>query len=298
MSKSLLLTNLVIFALLLHLCKGSLLATTFTSKQNDTIALLSTQTGRAIRSSNSMGSYVEIYDNAAYDPLSHMAMLYGISDGMNTLDFYNVDTLQMERQIVLEGNNAPVDIQYDMTYPGQLLAISGIGPAFAIVFYDLKSGNKSEIMPLKDVVEMSESTQAYDTKNHRYYTAVSMSNNGPITYNVYNIKTRTLERNITVPTSLDNTQFDRFGNRLVGLVNDVYCYVDLESGQFVKTGVDLSNVGFRQLGASAIDTNYYYVFYENHSAQSFFVKIDLKTLAVRVEQVYDLIGTLLFVPGK
>ncbi|EFC47156.1 hypothetical protein NAEGRDRAFT_47484 [Naegleria gruberi] len=277
--------------------KGSILATTFTSKQNDTISFLSTIDGNLTRSSTEYGSYIEMYDNIAYNPLSHHAYMYGVSDGMNTLDVWNVDDLTMLHEIVLEGNDAPMDIQYDLSFPGKLVSLSGEGSRFAIVTYDLKSGNKSVLIYLDGIEGIEGNSNAYDSINHKYYVSVS-NRNGSNQYYVYNVMQRNLEAKINVPSSLDNAQFDRFGNRLVGTVNEVFTILDLKTGKMTTTNLDLSKIGFRQLGAVAIDSQFYYVFYENHQAQSFFVKINLETLTYQVSNAYNLVGTMLFIPGK
>ena len=142
--------------------------------------------------------------------------------------------------------------------------------------------------------------QAYDTTNHIYYVAVAL-NSDPNTafYYGYNLMTKKVEAKLTVPNILHNAEFDRNGNRIIGVVNDVLCYLDLKSGKFVQTSLNLAYIGFRQLGSSAIDENYYYTFYENHLVQSFFVKVDLKTLTVvNVSEIYNLVGPVVFLPGK
>ncbi|KAG2386114.1 hypothetical protein C9374_002560 [Naegleria lovaniensis] len=104
-----------------------------------------------------------------------------------------------------------------------------------------------------------------------------------------------------VPFSLDNAAYDASENRIVGLVNDVFAYLDLTSGKFVTIqALNFASIGFRQLGASTIssDSRFYFVFYENHNAESFFVRVDLKTLSYRVNQVYDLIGLLIYIPSN
>ena len=133
---------------------------------------------------------------------------------------------------------------------------------------------------------------------NRYYVSVSLANDTRPYYYCYNVLKRRVEQTYLVSVSLDNAEYDRNGNRLVGTVNDVLTFLYLNNGKMVTmNNLNFSKIGFRQLGASSIDTKYYYVFYENHLAQSFFVKVDLENYTYEVNQVYDLIGTMVYLPN-
>ncbi|KAF0977364.1 hypothetical protein FDP41_003356 [Naegleria fowleri] len=147
------------------------------------------------------------------------------------------------------------------------------------------------------IQSISGNAQAYDSKNLLYYDSVTTLKG--VYYYCFDMLQKKLVHMSPVPFSLDNAEFDASENRLIGLVDDVFAYLDLESGKFVRIpSLNFSRIGFRQLGASAIssDSRYYFVFYENHQAESFFVRVDLKTLSYRVNQVYDLIGTMIYIP--
>lgn len=279
---------------------GNVVASTFNLKNNDTIAQIGA-TGKILKKNTSLGTTVEAYASTAFDPVKRKIHFVGFGGGEGFIHTYNADTLEFEKEVYIVDVYAAIEVQFDAKI-GKLIAVTGAETGFAIAAYDVDTGVRTDLISdFPDSEAIDETCCVYDHSTHRFYVAVITSNLTSITkYYQYNVMTRKLERIIAVDDFPQNAEFMGSKNRLVGLINETVVEVDLTTGKsVVYDKLDLNKIGFRELGASAIDVanQAYYVLYENHEAKTTWIRVDLNHYTYTANPFYDHIGTMIFVPS-
>ncbi|KAL9647288.1 hypothetical protein ABK040_011655 [Willaertia magna] len=276
-----------------------IIATTYNLKDNDTLAKVSTNNFNILQNNSQLGSYViESYTNILINTQQNQILLYGVQGDSSVIDIYDLKTLNFKTEMILPGDNAPEDIQ--LFSNNKIISVVASGDYFSISMFDLSNnGNKTVFNIMKEVTTIIGSSFAYNNKENIYFVPVIVNNNNtyPSQYYVYKIKENAAGLIGKIPIKnnfIENAEYDVKRNRIVGVIDEVFTILDLKTNQFISYGktLNFNSIGFRELGASCIDDNYYYVLYNNHKAETHFIKVDLENLTYKVVRWYDHIGAM------
>jgi hypothetical protein len=264
---------------------------TFNIANNDSLSQMDLDSGKLVKINN-IGAIIEAYFYSVYDPSQRMLYALGIGGDSSFVDVFHADNLTFVNEIYFPGNYPPIEMHYDprlSKFFGMVYS-EPLGHT-AIAAYNMKNGAKEDLVALTDIEAINEYSSAYDMKNSFYYASIISTNMSALQqYYQVDVVQKKIIKKITVKSTLDNAQFDPTTNQIIGVVNDIFTTIDVASGQSTTyPQLDLSSVGFRELGASAFDhiQRQYHILYENHKAQTHMIKIDLKTLTYKIEPFYD-----------
>jgi hypothetical protein len=290
----------VFFAFAQQVPQGTVVVGAFTRYNNDSLAKIAPN--GTVVAKNPLGEIIESYSNVVLDPKARRLYCLGVSD-QPWFDVYDADTLQqIGSEIWIPTQWAIIDIQYDTVWNKLVGITSNDEGDFIIAEFNLTDGSQKQLVVLEDVVAIDEYSQAYDSKTHRYYVAGLMNEPNPCFMLVYNLATRTFEKRIQVPDFIQNSDYDSVTDHIVGVYNDTFAVLDVNTGKLVvytKT-LDFNPIGFRELSAGTVDPagGYYYVLYENHKAQTTWIQVNMRKLSYKAFPFYNHIGIMQYVPPQ